>query len=163
MSLCCYKRTGTSSKNNQTPESSSLITRTKQAHLSSEISFIKQVRDPMGSQNKSALISLKNKNIYQFDPGCTMKINLASGLKCVFRGVRRTSSCLYVQHSHRMIMFQWWNSPLWQFYRISRSYRNTVIWKRKFVLQLNKAAAVLYVFLIQDTEYIYNIINIVRN
>ena len=48
-------------KKNQTPESSYLITRTKQTHLSSEISLIKQVRDPFAKKKESEPISLKNK------------------------------------------------------------------------------------------------------
>lgn len=46
----------------------SRITRNKQTHLSSKISFIKQVHDPIGSQNESVLISLEYKTFISLSP-----------------------------------------------------------------------------------------------
>lgn len=106
--------------------------------------------------------------MYQFDPGCTVKINLPSGLKRVLTGRQAgvCTVCSTFTHSGRTpplkgIYFTWWNLPL-SFGNVIESAGRTEILphEKDFVLQLSNDAAVLFVLLIQ--AYI-NIINTMRN
>lgn len=92
--------------NYRTPKSSPPITPSKQTHSSCQISSIKGMYDPIGSQKKkeSALISLKNKTFISLIPICTKKINLTSGLKCVFSLVCRVYRCTDLIHPQYHMM-----------------------------------------------------------